>query len=165
MRKLLVSGILMLLSFGCNNIEDGMNVIASEKVLPTNFQEIAFERQETPYRDYLVSKVVNESDFEEAWNLFNFEDDMPLVDFNEKAVFFIGLAESGSCPYNIKSMKQSSNNKSITVSLSSTMGPCTDDATRRTFVIEINKEMGKEIESVVIDEGRVETSVPLAKNL
>ncbi|MGM7681938.1 hypothetical protein ACSVDA_07240 [Cytobacillus sp. Hm23] len=165
MRKLLVSGILMLLLFGCNNIEDGMNVIASEKVLPTNFQEIAFERQETPYSDYLVSKVVNESDFEEAWDLFNFEDDMPLVDFNEKAVFFIGLHESGSCPYNIKRMKQSSNNKSITVSLSSMKGPCTSDATPRTFVIEIDKEIAKELESVIIVEGRVETNVPLTKNL
>ncbi|WP_214480787.1 hypothetical protein [Bacillus sp. SM2101] len=112
-----------------------------------------------------MSKVVNESALEETWDLFNFEDEMPLVDFNEKAVFFIGFHESGTCPYSIKSMKQSSNNKSITVSLSSTKGPCTSDATPRTFVIEIDKEMAKEIESVVIVEGRVETSVPLAKNL
>ncbi|MDX8361156.1 hypothetical protein [Cytobacillus sp. IB215316] len=65
-----------------------MNVIASEKVLPTNFYEIAFERQETPYSDYLVSKVLNESAFEEAWDLFNYKDEIPIVDLTRRLFFY-----------------------------------------------------------------------------
>jgi hypothetical protein len=154
-----------LIVFGCNNdIENNQihfQLIASEKTLPINFHEIAFERKETPTFQYLVRKVVNQSEFEDTWNLYAFESKTPNVDLKEKDVFFIGVHESGSCPYKIRNIKRNSDNKTITVPLSEPNGACTSDATPRTFVIQIDKEKSKDIESVVIVQSGVETSVPL----
>lgn len=135
-------------------------VTASEKILPTNFHDIAFERKETPLFQYLVRKSVNQLEFEEIWNLYGFENKTPDVDLKKKDVFFIGVHESGSCPYKISNIELSSDNKNITVSLSEPEGTCTSDATPRTFVIEIEKEISKDVESLVIVQSGVETSVP-----
>jgi hypothetical protein len=149
----------LLLVFGCNsnakNNQINFDIIASEKTLPIHFNEIAFEEQ------YLVRKLVNQSEFEDTWNLYAFESKTPNVDLKEKDVFFIGVHESGSCPYKIRNIKRNSDNKTITVPLSEPNGACTSDATPRTFVIQIDKEKSKDIESVVIVQNGVETSVPL----
>lgn len=153
------------LLFGCSNVtkENRVNfdLIASEKTLPSNFHDIAFERQETPSFQYLVKKITNQSDFEDTWHLYAFENKAPSIDFNENIVFFIGVQESGSCPYTLKNIKRSSDNKTMTVPLIGPDGDCTADATPRTFVIQIDKEISKEIENVVIVQSRVETSIPI----
>ncbi|SET90017.1 hypothetical protein SAMN05421676_11086 [Salinibacillus kushneri] len=91
--------LLSLLLFGCSNdtndtkqsnteneqIYEGL--VASEKTLPTNFHEIAFERETTPLFQYLVRKEVNQSEFEQTWNLYGFENKIPNVNFTEKDVF------------------------------------------------------------------------------
>ncbi|MFM1652624.1 hypothetical protein ACI7RC_11060 [Brevibacillus sp. B_LB10_24] len=170
--KLFISLVLLLsllLLFGCSNVtkdnqaEDNQmkfDLIASEKTLPSHFHEIAFKSKETPFFQYLVRKVNDQSEFEDTWNFYAFENQTPSIDLNEKDVFFIGVYESGSCPSKIKHMKLSSDNKTMTVSLTEPDGACTSDATPRTFVIQIDKEISKEIESVVIVQNGVETSIP-----
>ena len=149
------------------NTEDNQinfSLIASEKSLPTDFDEIAFKRDTIPYFQYLVKKVVNQSEFEETWNMYGFENKTPNVDFNEKDVIFIGVQESGSCPYKIKNIELSSDNKDITVPLSKPDGFCTSDATPRTFVIQVNKEVSRDLKNAVIVKSGVETTIPIDGN-
>lgn len=138
-------------------------IIASEKTLPTNFYEIAFKRETTPYFQYLIKKSDHQSEFEQIWKLYGFEKNIPNVDFNEKDVFFIGVNESESCPYKVEDIELTSENKSITIALSEPEGPCTSDATPRTFAIQIDKEISIDIENFVIVQSNVETIVPLEK--
>jgi hypothetical protein len=125
----------LLFVFGCSNGAGGnqinFDLIVSEKFLPTDFDEIAFKRETTPYFQYLVKKVVNQSEFEKMWNIYGIGNKMPYVDFNEKGVIFIGVQEPGSFPYKIKSIGQNLDNKTITVPLSQSNGACTSDATPR----------------------------------
>ena len=157
----------LLFVFGCSNAEDNQinfGLIASEKSLPTDFDEMAFKRNTTPYFQYLVKKVVNQSEFEEMWNIYGFENKTSNVDFNKKDVFFIGVQESGSCPYKIKNIELSSDNNAITVPLSQPDGACTSDATPRTFVIEVNKEVSRDLMNVVIVQSGAETTIPIDGN-
>ncbi|MFC0186922.1 hypothetical protein ACFFJY_01420 [Fictibacillus aquaticus] len=155
-------------AFGCSNGSNDVSenqiafdLIASEKTLPDTFHDIAFERKETPHFQYLVKKAVNTSEFEDAWNLYAFQNKMPNVDLKEKDVFFIGVHESGSCSLKIKNMNLSADNKTLNVPLTVPDGACTDDATPRTFVIAIDKKKTKNIENAVIVQSGTETSVPL----
>ena len=65
---------MLLLLFGCSNDTNDSVAIASEKTLPSNFHEIAFERETTPLFQFLVRKAVNQSEFEQTWSLYGFED-------------------------------------------------------------------------------------------
>jgi hypothetical protein len=141
-------------------IELEFNIIASEKTLPTNFHEIAFERETTPLFQYLVIRAVNQSDFEKTWNLFGFENNKPNAELDENDVFFLGVRESGSCPYTLRNIELSSDSRILTVPLSGSGGTCTTDATPRTFVIEIDKEISNNLERVEIIESGVSTSIP-----
>ena len=82
-----------LLLSGCSNEPDTesnhKDVIASEKTLPADFNEIAFVRETGPMFEYMVNKSVNSSEFEETWDLYGFESKRPSVNFDEKDVFFI----------------------------------------------------------------------------
>lgn len=167
LKSFLVLFILTVLLFGCSHKEQQSNtenkqldfdILASEKTLPTNFYEISFKRETTPYFHYLVKKIVNQTNFDEAWNTFGFSGAGSSVDFNDKDVLFIGVEESGSCPYYIEKVEISTDNKSIIIPLSKTDSPCTDDATPRTFVIAIDKKLS--IENVIIQNG-TETLIPI----
>lgn len=136
-------------------------IIASEKTLPENFYDLAFEREAPPFFHYLVKKVENETEFVETWEQFAFEQDPPNTDlFRENDVLFIGLHESGSCALEIENITLSPNNKTMTASMKEPNGACTDDATPRTFVIEIEKMYSRNIEDVVIVHSGVDTDVP-----
>lgn len=153
----------LLLLNGCSNnpekIQQNFDLVASEKNLPTNMHELAFEREETPHYQYLVRLADNLSGFEDFWNLYEFENQAPELDFEEKNVFFIGVYESGSCPSNIEKVEPNSDN--VTITIAHPDGNCTTDATPRTFVIQIDKEETINIESVIIAESGTETTVPL----
>lgn len=142
-----------------NQINFGL--IESEKTLPTDFHEIAFKRDTTPLFYYLVKTVVNQTEFEETWNLYGFENKTPNVNFNKKDVIFIGVQESGSCPYKIENIEVSSDNKAIIVPLSQPDGACTDDATPRTFVIKVDKEVSVGLKNLIIIQSGVETVIPI----
>ncbi|TFB21805.1 hypothetical protein E3U55_08245 [Filobacillus milosensis] len=160
LKSLLALGLLSLIMLlGCSNHtqSDSENnqihedIIANDKTLPDHFHEIAFER-------YLIRKAVNESEFEQTWNLYEFDKKIPKVDFKEKEVIFIGLHESSSCPYN--NVDLSSDNKTMIVQLSGKGGEsCTADASPRTFVIQIDQGITAQIENVSFGE----TKVPLKK--
>ncbi len=157
-----------LVLLGCRNGENHTekdpvqnDLIASEKLFPVNFHEMAFERKEPPYFRYLVRKVENESEFYNNWKLYGFENKYPDIDFNKHDVFFIGVEESGSCPFSIANIEISHDHNTITIPLSKAEGVCTDDATPRTFVLKIDKERTKEIETVVIVQSEVESSIPI----
>lgn len=130
-----------LLLTGCGNgANNAESVIASEKTLPADFYEIAFQRETSPFFQYMVRRVVAGSQFEQYWDLYEFEGEMPTVDFDGNDVIFIGVHESGSCPYELKSIKWSSHNSTMTIPLSKPEGDadCTSDASPRTFVIQID---------------------------
>ncbi len=158
----------LLFIFGCSNDAEenqiNFGLVASEKTLPTDFNEIAFERSTTPYFQYLIKKAVNQSEFEEIWNIYGFEKKSSIVDLNEKDVLFIGVQESGSCPYEIKNINLSSDKKDLRVSLSKPDGACTTDATPRTFVIELDKEVSKDLKNMIIVESGTDTTVPIDRN-
>ena len=154
----------LLLLFGCSNDSEdnqtNFSLVASEKTLPPNFHEIAYERKTSPLFQFLISKSVSQSEFEKTWNLYGLKKNIPSVDFNQNDVLFIGVHESGSCPYKIENAEISSENNILTVPLAEPEGACTSDATPRTFVIQINKEISKDIENVAIIQSGVETNVP-----
>ena len=156
---------LSLLLYGCSNDQknnqQNFDLIASEKNLPANMHELAFKRTETPHYQYLVRMADNTSDFEDAWNLYEFKIQAPELDFKDKGVLFIGVYESGSCPSKVKKVQSDSEIMKITIATPD--GNCTADANPRTFVIQIDKKEATNLESVIIVEGDTETSVPLNK--
>ena len=160
----LVSFLLLPSLFGCRNDSEDNQInfdfVASEKTLPANHDEIAYERETTPLLQFLVNKSVNQSEFEKTWNLYGLKKNIPSINFDEKDVFFIGIHESGSCPYKTKNVELRSENNTLTLSLAEPEGACTSDATPRTFVIGIEKEISKDIETVVIAQSGIETNVP-----
>ncbi|PYI50806.1 hypothetical protein DLM86_27435 [Paenibacillus flagellatus] len=93
--------------------------------------------------------------------MYGLQGKRPNVDFDGKIVYFIGVYESGSCPYTLKKVELSSDRKTLTVPLSEPKGACTTDATPRTFVIGLDKETANEIENVVMVRSGVETKLPL----
>jgi len=136
---------------GSNQIEYGL--IASEKTLPESVGDF----------NYIIRKSNNKSGFEETWNFYRFDKDLPNIDLALKDIIFIGLEESSNCPYEInkENIGISSNNKEIKVTLPKQYGACFTDATPRTIVIEIDKVASKNIKHVVIvNENGEETSVP-----
>ncbi|KOS67786.1 hypothetical protein AEA09_03915 [Lysinibacillus contaminans] len=148
--------------FGCsdgkedNQIDFGL--IASEKTLPDSFYDVS-----SGGLDYMVRKSINQSEFEEAWNFYRFENKTPKVDLDKKDIIFIGTVESNSCPYEIdnENMELSPVNKAIKLTLPKQYGACFLAATPRTFVIEIDKETSKDIKNlVIIDESGEETIIP-----
>ena len=154
---------LIFLLFGCSN--DGeenvkFNVLASEKRLPANFDKIAYERFTVPSFKYLVKKAINQSEFEENWDLFGLEQPFPDVDFNEDVVFFIGLRESGSCESEIKNLQFVSKENKLIIPISGPDGACTADASPKTFVIELEQELSYNINELIIVQSNVETTVP-----
>ncbi|MBT2661687.1 hypothetical protein [Bacillus sp. ISL-45] len=157
----LISSLLLL--YGCSNDpennQQNFDIVASEKNLPANMHELAFQREETPRYQYLVRMSDNQADFENFWSLYGFKKQAPEIDFKTKSVFFIGVYESGSCPSEIENVESNADNTTITIAHPD--GNCTADATPRTFVIQIDKEEAKNLESVIIVEGGTETSVPL----
>jgi hypothetical protein len=168
-KLLLTLGFLsLLLVFGCsNNAEDrqvNYDLIASEKTVPADFDKMAFKRDTSPYFQYLVKKIDNQLEFEETWNLYRFEKKVPRIDFSEKNIMFIGLKESGSCPYKIKKLELSSNKKAITLTLSKLDGACTADATPRTFVLEVNRKVFRDLKNVVIVVSGSESTIPIDGN-
>jgi hypothetical protein len=158
-KRLLSSIILVLFLFGCSSNNDDIHLIASEKSLPSNFYEIATEREEVPYFQYFVMRVDSETEYGEAWSLFELQQQLPEVNFEENQLFFIGLHESGSCPYELEDVKIDSSNQEMTVRLSEPKGACTSDATPRTFVIEVNKELSHTVENVTIVQSGVKTTI------
>ncbi|GAB4074500.1 hypothetical protein GCM10028778_20030 [Barrientosiimonas marina] len=152
--------------------EQTITLAASEKALPAKFNEMAFKRKETPLYEYVVKEVTNQSDYEDAWDLYELENKPPRIDFTKKDALFIGLYESGegsgNCPTMIKNIKLDSDHSTMTVMLNDLIGPtdnCEEMATPRTHVITITKETSQAINNLTLiekfNDADVETDVPI----
>ena len=152
-----------LVLFGCessDSIKSGpIRILASEKVWPSNFDEIAFKREESPHYSYAVKTANNQSDFEKTWESFQLTRKKPQINFNTNEVLFLGVEESGSCPIELSTKDCKLSEQKITLKLSGPDGPCTADATPRTLVIEIPKS--KDLKELTLLETGTETTIPI----
>jgi hypothetical protein len=163
-KLLIVLLVFIALLYGCDEEEKSQSqvdfkVLTSEEALPTNFYDIAFKRDTTPYYKYLVRKSVNKTELDETWRLYELEQEIPDVDFNESVVFFIGFTEGG-CPSEIKDITFNSENNTLNVPLLGPDGNCTTIESGRTIVIKIEKELSEKIKTISIVESYTETTVP-----
>ncbi|MEH7441932.1 hypothetical protein V7201_06290 [Bacillus sp. JJ1122] len=154
-----------LMLIGCESNDEtearDIRIVDSEKVWPENFYEVAFRREEAPHYSYAVNKVSNQNDFEKTWKSFQLMTKRPQIDFNTKEILFLGVEESGSCPLELNSQDVKLTEQKITINLRSPDGNCTDDATQRTFVIEIPKRKSEEYSKVIVVEGGTESSISI----
>ncbi len=155
--------LVLFLSFlltGCSSgANDAESVIASEKTQPSDFNELAYTRETVPHFQFMAKRALDQSQFEQTWDLFGFEGEMPNVDFDEKDVFFMGVHESSTCAVELGKIEWITDD-TMKVPVIEPNGTCTADATPRTFVIQIDKEKSSELENLVIVQGGIETTVP-----
>lgn len=109
--------VMFILLVSCDNDKGQYHLIASEKTLPSDFYETAFQREEVPFFHYGLAKANNRTQYEEYWEIYQLEKNIPSIDFNEKSVFFIGLTESGSCPMELTDLKVNQDKKTMTLFL------------------------------------------------
>lgn len=152
--KILFLFMIVLLLFGCGTDEEenkqmDFQLIASEQTLPPDIADL----------QYVVKKASDQEAYEELWNLYELEDQLVKVNFDEKNVLFIGLYESSSCPFEIENIEADMN--MLTLHLFNPLEECTADASPRTFVIEVEKEQLKNIRDVRMIENSLETTVPV----
>ncbi|MEQ2526662.1 hypothetical protein EKG37_03700 [Robertmurraya yapensis] len=109
-------------------------LIHAEKTLPLDYFELAEQ-------GVLVYKASNQDEYKELWEKFRLKEELQNeMDWEQNVAIFLGIVESGSCPLQFKSAELAEQNTEILVHLegSSEMS-CTDDATPRTIVIEMNQ--------------------------
>ncbi|MDQ0112137.1 hypothetical protein [Paenibacillus harenae] len=136
-------------------------LVASEKVLPADFNEASFRREIVPHYEYMATKATDEAQYMKAWSYYGFKQQQPEVNVEQNDAYFIGVHESGTCPYELGEVSVRSEGTALVVMLAGQTGYCTADATPRTYVIELNKQQSKAIREVVIIESETETVVPL----
>lgn len=158
-KPLLALFLFISLLFGCTESPtDPVDfvLLTSEKTLPENFEEIAYKEDTGRV---LLRKADEQSAFDEYWRLFELDAPKPNVDFNEQVVFFIGIIESGSCALEIEHVGLNEENTKMEIPLTfeseelkkQKTVACTADATPRTFVIQLEKQITEKITHVLID--------------
>ncbi|MCD7036028.1 hypothetical protein LRR81_17445 [Metabacillus sp. GX 13764] len=167
-KTLFISAALFLALTACTGLSkhpahQKFRILASEKTLPDNFYDISFKRKTPPNFEYLVRRATTSSEFAKGWAMYGFEEKMPKPDLNQKDIFFIGVQESGSCPYTIDEIKKSHDQKTLKVPLSKPEGMCTADATPRAFAIEIDKKLAEGVKFITVVQSEIETHVPAEK--
>lgn len=135
--------------------------LASEKTLPANFNEAAFTRKVVPYFEYMVSKADDEADYDRLWKEYGFEISQPEADLAQSRLFFVGVRESGTCPYELGDLALTEDGSGLIVPLQSEGTYCTADAKPRSFVIELDRVAVKAVTDIIIVESDTETAVPL----
>ncbi|TKC18828.1 hypothetical protein [Robertmurraya kyonggiensis] len=121
-------------------------LIHAEKTLPLNYFELAEQ-------GVLVYKASNQDEFKALWEKFRLKEELQNeLDWGKKVAIFLGIVESGTCPLQFESAELAGENTEIMVRLegSSEMA-CTDDATPRTIVIEMNQSELAGVSYVKID--------------
>ncbi|WP_409271934.1 hypothetical protein V1499_19870 [Neobacillus sp. SCS-31] len=174
MKKWLLAGIgiaaiiAVFFAFGKNvptnpvRLGEGINLLSSEKSLPLNFDEIAFQNEDHPGNEYLVKKAVNQIGYLKMWRHFKLDTTgIQAVNFQKNAVIFIGTYESGSCPYKIREAVFRNGGEELSIQLAAESGVCTTDATPRTFVIKIEKDASEKLRNLIVVQGGKEISVPV----
>lgn len=122
------------------------NLIETEKNLPEDFYELADQ-------GVLVKKVTNQEDFLEQWDYFSLKNaPTKVIDWDNQVAIFLGVFESGSCPYQFSFVEVSEDKSEMLLQLEidPKLNACTDDATPRTFVFTVDKNEISEVETVGI---------------
>lgn len=109
--------------------------IITEKTFPAHFHEQAEQ-------GVMIDKAIDQETFDELWKDFRLTEHPPEVEWNQQVAIFLGIYESGTCPYDISKMELNAEktNLSIHLDIDSEMMACTDDATPRTFVIVVHQD-------------------------
>lgn len=120
-------------------------VIATEKTFPEDFYDQAEQ-------GVLAHKVTDQETFESQWAYFQLGGTPPERNWEDEAVIFLGVIESGSCPYEIDSLQFNDDDSELTVRLKTDpKKACTDDATPRTFVLAVDAEQAARTEWVIVE--------------
>jgi hypothetical protein len=89
--------------------------------------------------------ATDQDELETGWEMYHIEGDFPDVDWDEQAVMFLGLAESGSCPWEFSGL--STRDDDLLGHLVYDLDHpddqevgCTADDNPRTFVVSIDRE-------------------------
>lgn len=139
--------------------DQNFTVIATEKSFPINFDEFSYKREETPHYEYLVQRAMSE---ESLVNLIQLTDELPAFDLDKSEILLISYYESGSCPTDIEKIDyDDTENLNITLKYSGSI--CTADATPRTNVILLDKELSRSVTHATINEGQTTTKIPIQK--
>lgn len=141
--------ILVVLSLltGCNErVGAGVILVQENNDLPKNLEN------KLGKEILAVQKAFNQEEFKEKWNTFNLSKSRPKVDWKNKAVLFLGTEESSSCPNVLEDIEVNAEEDSLFFEFKEYEGPCTADAVVRTFVIELEREVVKDISRVRVDQ-------------
>lgn len=139
---------LVIILTGCSN--NLGKVIVSEKTVPSDIREIWSRRENSPNIPSLVYRLTNDAQLEEAWNYYSMENRAPDLDYESNEYYFVSVFESSSCPYKLKNTTVNNYTKEIVFYLHYDDGGCNTDATPKTFVIEIDKTIAKNLKNASI---------------
>lgn len=137
---------------GCQNSDSEEDLtlsgelLTTEKTFPENFYDIAEQ-------GVVAYKTTNQQDFNTQWDDFGLKEVPSEVDWDDKAVIFLGIIESGSCPYEYTSVKLNAEKTEMVfhLDIGSEENACTDDATPRTIVVAVDADEISGVNFVQID--------------
>lgn len=134
-------------------------IIASEKTIPANIEDVWTEGTGESYNAYYARKAENVEQFQEFRNIFRMKGESPEVDFANHDAYFISFYESSSCPKEPKDVKVEGLTLSFTlVEDRGKDGICTDDLSPRTLILELDSS---EVDNLLIREKDSETQISL----
>lgn len=135
------------------------NLVASEKTVPANFGDLSYQSNPNGFHAELVE---TEDVYQASWKDFQLEGEIPEIDFKANNVLFIGMFESGSCPYIIDSLDPNLDESQLIINFEPLGEVCTADLTPRNFVIAIDKNVSSELTKVQLVTNQMETEVPIS---
>lgn len=133
-------------------------LVASEKTLPSNFESIS--NQSVP-KGIQAELVKTQDVYEDSWKEFQLEGSIPEIDFHTNDVLFIGMTESGSCPYILDSLKTNMEESQLAIIFEPLDDACTADMSPRNFVFAIDKKLSSKLTSFRIVTEQKEIEVPI----
>lgn len=120
-------------------------LLATEKTLPDDFYDVA-------EKGVLIEKVLDQEAFDEQWGNYGLSGEPPAIDWSGKAAIFLGVIESGSCPVELESVTVNEGKTEMTIHLKvEEERACTEDATPRTIVFEMDADEVSDVRVVRID--------------
>lgn len=136
-----------LIGCGTSNVNAvSSKLIASEKTGPLDFFELAEQ-------GVLAYKISNQEEYITQWQNFRLKEDPIDIDWNNQTVIFLGLIESGTCPFQFENVELKNDKTEIIFQFKEeTANACTDDATPRTIVIVMDSNELNNVSVLKIDD-------------
>ena len=150
---LFVSAVLAVVLWAAGCAEPGeepglsVRVGETEKTLPEGFYDLAES-------GLLVSRAQDDTSYEALWQEYRLSGSMETVDWDREAVLFLGIFESGSCPLHFESarLSEEEDNLIVRLALEDDSVPCTDDATPRTIVLVLDRDVVNGLQTVTLED-------------